>query len=125
MLVIMDQDIELLAGDDALLDGDSEGLTGKGLRARSPGKELGAGVAAHQPVTDLGQPIRLGDRRQHVGQASGGIVSEARRRHPAQERQAHESDADGISAAVAADSGRKVMLGVDVGPRRGPARVVP
>ena len=57
----------------------------RSARRPPPPEELGAGVASHQPVADLGQPIRVGDRRQHVGQASGGIGTEACRRLPAQE----------------------------------------
>ena len=49
------------------------------------GEERGGGVAAHQPVTDLREPFRIGDRRQQVGQAGGGGGIEARRRQPAQQ----------------------------------------
>ena len=49
------------------------------------GEELGRGVAAHQPVTDLGQPFRIGDRRQQVGQARGRFRIKARRRLAAQQ----------------------------------------
>ena len=43
------------------------------------GEERGGGLAAHQPVTDLGQPFGIGDRRQQVGQAGSGFGIEARR----------------------------------------------
>ena len=43
--------------------------------------ELAAGLAAHQTVTDLGQPLGVVDRGQHAAQAHDGFRTEARRRH--------------------------------------------
>ena len=58
------------------------GGIGGGIEA---GEERGGGVAPHQPVTDLGQPFRIGDRCQQVGQAGSGVGIEARRRQPTQQ----------------------------------------
>ena len=49
------------------------------VRRDRMGEERGCGVAAHQPVTDLGQLFRIRDRRQQVGQAGGGVGIKARR----------------------------------------------
>ena len=49
------------------------------------GEERGGGVAAHQPVTDLGQAFGIGDRRQQVAEAGGGAGIEARLGQPTQQ----------------------------------------
>ena len=87
------------------------------------GEELGAGVASHQPVADLGQPIRVGDRRQHVGQASGGIGTEACRRHPRRAAgQAGSSPARADTAPATAHEGRRSIELRPAWPRDGVGR---
>ena len=53
---------------------------------RDAGEEVGAGVALHKPIADVGQTLRVGDGHQQLRQAFGGGQSEARRRHAAQQR---------------------------------------
>ena len=43
-----------------------------GWRRAHAGEEVGAGVALHQPIADVGQTLRVGDRRQQLRQAFGG-----------------------------------------------------
>lgn len=49
------------------------------------GQKLGGDVAAAQLVADLAQRFRIGDRRQNIGHASGGVGAHACRRHPAEQ----------------------------------------
>ena len=57
-----------------------------GRRRAHAGEEVGAGIALHQPIADVGQTLRVGDGRQQLRQAFGGGQSETRRRHSAQQR---------------------------------------